>query len=304
MRRREFTAFLGGAAFAWPLPAWARQAPTRTYRIGYLAHAKLPHLIDALQKGLRELGYIEGQNLNVEYRFGSAEMLDALATELVRLNPDAIVTVAMPAAMLRSGVVESLARPGGNVTGVTLYGTELTQKRIEVFKEALPSITHLAVLANARNPYHEPLWQEAQIAGHALGIAVHLFNVKEPDELTAVFATMARDRADGLLVLSDAQFNAQRHQVGELAAKHRLPAMYEAAEFVKAGGLMSYGPDIVEMSRRSAPYIDKVLTGTKPADLPIEQPTRFDLVINLRTAKALDLKIPPTLLVRADEVIE
>jgi putative tryptophan/tyrosine transport system substrate-binding protein len=168
----------------------------------------------------------------------------------------------------------------------------------------LPSITHLAVLANARNPYHEPLWQEAQIAGHALGIAVHLFNVKEPDELTAVFATMARDRADGLLVLSDAQFNAQRHQVGELAAKHRLPAMYEAAEFVKAGGLMSYGPDIVEMSRRSAPYIDKVLTGTKPADLPIEQLTRFDLVINLRTAKALDLKIPPTLLVRADEVIE
>jgi putative ABC transport system substrate-binding protein len=323
MRRRSFIAALGGVA-AWPLTARAQQA-SLTYRLGYLSNVKLPLLIAALQTGLHDLGYVAGQNLTIEYRFaeGRAEMLDSLAAELVRLRPDVIVTVGTSAVLaverrtttipivmatagdpLRSGLAASLARPGGNVTGVTLYGSELAGKRLEVLKEAIPNVAHVAVLDDVNNPASEYYWEETRSAGQALGVDVLRSKVKELDELSAEFSSMTRNGAEALIVLSSVLFNEARRQIVGLAAEHRLPVIYEAREFAQAGGLISYGPNIIDLTRRSAALIDKVLKGVKPADLPIEQPTKFELVINVKTAKALGLEIPPTLIARADEVIE
>jgi putative ABC transport system substrate-binding protein len=322
MLRREFLEIIGGAAaVAWPLAARAQQP--KVYRLGYLAPAPIQHLKDALFGALRDLGYVEGQNLKVEYRYGGGEALDALAEELVALQPDIIVTVATPPAIaakratttipvvmatagdpLRLGVVASLARPGGNVTGVTLYGGELNAKRIELFHEAIPGIKRLAFLANAKNPYGQVLWEEAEPTARALGLEPKLYQLKELGELPATFVEMKRKQTDALIVFSDALFNSARRQIVTLAAEHRLPVMYEGREFVEDGGLISYGPDIVEMTRRSAAFVDKILKGAKPADLPIEQPTRFELAINANSAKALGLSISPILLARADEVIE
>jgi putative ABC transport system substrate-binding protein len=201
-------------------------------------------------------------------------------------------------------VVASLARPGGNVTGVTLYGTELSTKRIELFREAIPTIRRLAFLANAKSPYGKILWEEAVPAARTLGLEPILFNLQELGDLPATFVEMERERADALIVLSDASFNSARRQIIAIAAEHRLPVMYEAREFVEDGGLISYGPDIVEMTRRSATFVDKILKGTSPGNLPIEQPTRFELAINAKSAKALGLNLSPILLARADEVIE
>jgi ABC-type uncharacterized transport system substrate-binding protein len=205
---------------------------------------------------------------------------------------------------LRLGIVASLARPGGNMTGVTLYGFELAGKRLEVLKEAIPNIARVAVLGNPSNPSNEYYWQETQSAGRKLVIDVQRFNVKAPNELPAEFSNMTRNGADALDVLSDPLFNGARQQIIGLAADHRLPAIYEAREFAEAGGLISYGPNIAELTRRSAAFIDKVLKGVNPADLPVEQPTKFELVLNVKTAKALGLTLPPMLLARADEVIE
>ena len=322
MKRREFITLLGGAAVAWPLAARAQQ-PVKIYRLGYLAPARIPHLIDALLTGLRELGYVEGKNIKIEYRYGGTATLDELAAQLVDLHPDAIITVATPPAIaakratttipivmatagdpVRSGIVASFARPGGNVTGVTLYGSELSAKRVEVLKEALPRTTRLAALGNARNPYSQHSWEDMEPAARALGLDPHLFMGQGLGDLSETFAAMERERANAVLVLSDALFNSARLQIIALASKHHLPAMYEAREFVEDGGLISYGPDIAEMTRRSATLVDKVLKGVRPADLPIEQPTTFTLATNLKTAKALGLIIPPGLLARADEVIE
>jgi putative ABC transport system substrate-binding protein len=200
--------------------------------------------------------------------------------------------------------VTSLARPGGNITGVTLYGTELSAKRIELFREAVPGINRLACLANAKNPYTQVLWQETEPAARALGLEPMLFQVPELGDLPAAFREMKGKDANALVVFSDALFNSARRQIVALAAEYRLPAMYEGQEFVEAGGLISYGPNIVEMTRRSAAFVDKILKGANPADLPIEQPTRFELAINAKSAKALGLTVPPTLIARADEVIE
>jgi putative ABC transport system substrate-binding protein len=325
IRRREFIATLGGAVAAWPLAARAQQPAARIYRIGYLAPSKIPHLIEALQEGLRAFGYEEGRNVQFDYRFaeGQADTLDALASELVRLRPDVIVAVSTPAVLaakrattaipvvmaaagdpLRSGIAASLARPDGNITGVSLYSSELSRKRLEVLKEAIPRIARVAVLGNAGNPINESYWQETQTAGLLLGIESRRFDVKALDDLSGAFAGMKGERADSLIVLSDAAFYAARRQIIGLAADYRLPAMYEGREFVDAGGLMSYGSNIANMTRRSAAFVDKTLKGAKPADLPIEQPTTFELVINLKTAKALGLTVPPMLLARADEVIE
>jgi putative tryptophan/tyrosine transport system substrate-binding protein len=205
---------------------------------------------------------------------------------------------------LRLGLVVSLARPGGNVTGVTLYGTELSGKRIELIREAIPGIKRLAFLANAKAPYGLVLWEEAEPAARALGLEPILYNLPELSDLPATFDLMQRDNTDALVVFSDASFNSARRQIVALAAEHRLPVMYEAREFVGDGGLISYGPDIVDMTRRAAAFVDKILKGANPADLPIEQPTRFELAINAKTAKVLGLTLPPNLLVRADEVIE
>jgi putative ABC transport system substrate-binding protein len=294
-------------------------------RLGYLAPASNPDLQQALLGGLRDLGYVEGQNLAIEYRFmlGQAKSYDELAAEIAGLAPDAIVVVGTPPALaakrqtttipiimapaadpLRSGLVASLSRPGGNVTGVSLYGSELARKRMEVFKEAVVGIQRIAVLGNAENPLHHFLWDDLQPVGPALGLQFRLFVVSGLDKLPAVFSAMKPDGFDAMSLLSDAQFFSARRQISSLAAMHRLPAMYESRESVADGGLISYGASIPDLTRRATAFVLKVINGARPADLPIEQPTKFELAINLRTAKALGLTVPDTLLARADEVIE
>ncbi len=205
---------------------------------------------------------------------------------------------------LRAGIVTSLARPGGNITGTTLFGSELGGKRVEVFKQAVPGITRIAVLGNERSPTTPILWQEAQTAARRLGLEARLFTVQDPSELSTAFEAMGQDSANGVVVMDDALFNSVRQTIIALAAKHRLPAIYQGREFVEDGGLASYGPNIAEMTRRAAAFVDKIFKGAKPGDLPVEQPTRFELVINLKSAKALALAIPDKMLTTADEVIE
>jgi putative ABC transport system substrate-binding protein len=320
MRRRVFFC-IAAVAVGWPLVAAAQQP--KTYRLGYLAPAPIPDLKEALFGALANLGYVEGKNLKVEYRYGAGEALKIVAAELVELQPDVIVTVASSQALavkqitktipivmatagdpMRLGVVASLARPGGNVTGVTLYGTELSAKRVEIFREAIPGINRLAFLANAKNPYGQILWEEAEPSARALGLRPLLYELRELGDLGRTFEEMKRNQADALIVLSDAAFNSVRRQIIALAAEYRIPTMYESREYVDDGGLISYGPDIVEMTRRSAAFVDKVLKGVNPADLPIEQPTRFELAVNVKSAKALGLTLPPILLARTDRVIE
>jgi putative ABC transport system substrate-binding protein len=283
LRRREFVALLGVAA-TWPLAARAQQA-SKTRRLGYLAPASIPHLIEALRGGLRELGYVEGQNLAIEYRFalGQSKTYDELAVELIRLDPDAIVVVGTPPALaakrqttiipivmapaadpLRLRLVASLARPGGNLTGVSLYGSELARKRMEVFREAVAGIRRIGVLVNAENPLHRFLWDDIQPTGSALGLEFRLFAVSDLNKLPATFSTVTPDGFDALAVLSDAQFNSARRQITQLAATHRLPTMYEAREFVEDGGLISYGPNITDLTRRAAAFVVKILNGAKP----------------------------------------
>ena len=327
MRRREFVTLLpGAAATLCSARSHAQPQPSKIYRMGYLAPARIPHLIEALKEGLRKFGYIEDQTLIIEYRVphGGTATLDMLAAELVQLSPDIIVTVATQPAIaakratttipivmaatgdpLGLGIVASLAHPSGNVTGVTLYASELSGKRVEVLKEAVPGIARVAVLGNARNPLATQLyWPQTRIAARSLGLEARLFTVQELGELSAAFEGIAQDHADGLVVLSDALFNSARQTIIGLAAQHRLATIYEAREFVADGGLISYGPNLDEMTRRSAAFVDKILKGAKPSDLPIEQPTEFELVINLKTGKTLGLAIPHSLLVLADEVIE
>jgi putative tryptophan/tyrosine transport system substrate-binding protein len=324
MRRREFIAVIGGLA-AWPLAARAQQQALKAARLGYLAPASNPDLQQALLGGLRDLGFVEGQNLAIEYRFmlGQSKTYDELAAELARLALDAIVVVGTPPALaakrqtttipiimapasdpLRTGLVASLSRPEGNVTGVSLYGSEIARKRMEVFKETVVGIQRIAVLGNADNPLHQLLWDDLQPIGPALRLQFRQFVVSGLDNLPAMFSTMKQDGVDAMTLLSDAQFFSARRQITSLAATHRLPAMYESRESVVDGGLISYGASIPDLTRRTAAFVVKVINGAKPADLPIEQPTKFELIINLKTAKALGLEVPPTLLARADEVIE
>jgi putative tryptophan/tyrosine transport system substrate-binding protein len=321
--RREFIALLGGSA-AWPLAARAQQAP-KAARLGYLAPASNPDLQQVLLEALRGVGYVEGQNLAIEYRFmlGQSRTYDELAAELARLAPDASVVIGTPPALaakrqtttipiimapaadpLRTGLVASLSRPEANVTGVSLYGSEIARKRMEIFKEAVVGIQRIAVLANAENPLHRFLWDDLQPVGPALGLQFRLFALSGLDNLPAVFWSMKQDGFDAMSLLSDAQFFSARRQISSLAAMHLLPAMYESRESVDDGGLISYGASIPDLTRRAAAFVVKVINGAKPADLPIEQPTKFELIINLKTAKMLGLEIPPMLLARADEVIE
>jgi ABC-type uncharacterized transport system substrate-binding protein len=254
---------------------------------------------------------------------GQSKSYDELAAELARLAPEAIVVVGTPPALaakrqtttipiilapaadpLRTGLVASLSHPGGNVTGVSLYGSEIARKRMEVFKEAVVGIQRIAVLSNAENPLHRFLWDDLQPIGPTLGLKFRLFVVSGLDKLPAVFSTMKQDGFDAIALLSDAQFFSARRQISSLAAMHRLPTMYESRESVDDGGLISYGASIPDLTTRAAAFVVKVINGAKPADLPMEQPTKFELIINLKTAKALGLEIPATLLARADEVIE
>jgi len=321
MDRRTFLAGTGAALLAAPLATEAQQ-PARPPRIGYLSSGSpsaARHLLDAFGQGLRVLGYMEGQNLTIDYRWveGRSDQLPSLVEELVRLKVDAIVThgavptraarratAAIPIVFASSGdavatgLVASLARPGGNVTGLTIIAPELAGKRLELLREAIPRFTRLAVLWNSANPVVMPEFKETEVAAQTLGVQIQSLEVTDPGRFAGAFSAMTGERADALIVLSDALFLSQTARIVSLAAKSRLPAMYAESEFIVAGGLTSYGSSLVVQYRRAATYVDKIPRGAKPADLPVEQPTKFDLVINLKTAKALGLTIPPSLLGR------
>jgi putative ABC transport system substrate-binding protein len=320
--RRDFITLLGGAAVAWPLAARAQQAG-RIYRIGVLETspaASNAANFDALRKGLRELGYVEGQNLVLDYRSadGRPERYPQLVAELL-LNVDLIVTRGTPAVMaaknatetipvvmaasgepVGTGVVAGLARPGGK----SALTTELVAKRLELMRETVAGIRRIAFLQNMGNPVAPSQWEELNTAALSLGLEAQLLDVRKPEDIAQAFDTAIAQRADAILVGNDTVTLVHRRQVVELAVKHRLPAMYNNREFIDAGGLMAYGVSYPDLYRRAAIFVDKIFKGAKPADLPVEQPTKFELMINLKAAKALGLDIPATVLARADEVIE
>jgi putative ABC transport system substrate-binding protein len=308
-----------------PLPTTA-QPPGKVYRIGYLAAIPPPaHLWEALLDGLRERGYIEGRNLVFERRFseGNAERFPEFAAEMVQLKVDCIIAITTPAALavkhvtttlpivmttaidpVGAGLVASLARPGGNVTGNAILYAELSTKRLEFLKDVVPGLSRVVVLWNAANPANASVWKETQAAAGALGLLLHAQDVRGAQDFEGAFAHTAQARPDALLVLDDALIAMHRQHIAEFATQEHLPSVFAARESVVAGGLMSYGPSLSDLFRRAATYVDKILKGVKPADLPMEQPVKFELVINLKTAQALDLTIPPTLLFQADEVIQ
>jgi putative tryptophan/tyrosine transport system substrate-binding protein len=302
------------------------QQPNNVPRIGYLRAERAPEVdIEGFRKGLREHGYLEGKNIVVEYRWanGNEERLRSLVSELIGLKVDLIVTSA-PAATQASkeatttipivmvlvadpvafGFVNSLARPGGNITGFAFLLPEISGKRLELLKETIPKLSRVAVLWNAANPYKETDLKEVQPVADALKVAVHTFRVREPNGFDDAFKAATKVRAEGLLTLDDPFTIAHRTRIIDLALRYKLPAVYAVRPFVDAGGLMYYGPDRVDQNRRAAIYVDKILKGTKPADLPVEQPTKFEFIINLKAAKQIGLTIPPNVLARADKVIK
>ena len=328
--RRAFLGSLALGAVAAPLAAQAQPAG-KVPRVGYLSAGSYSDsqalgFLDAFRLGLRELGWVEGQNIAIDYRFaeGRFDRLPDLAAELVRLKVDVIVAVPTPAAaaarnatetipiVMMSGSVDpvglgfiaSLARPGGNVTGLSYgAGTEIFGKGLELLKETVPKVRRVAILSNPASPIQPLIIKEVDVAARSLGVQLQLLEARGPNEFDGAFAAMAKERVGALLVVADSIFILHRTRLADLAARSRLPAAYGTRESVDAGGLMSYGPSVRDLVRRSATFVDKILKGAKPGDLPVEQPTKFDLVINLKTAKALGLTIPPSLLLRADEVI-
>jgi putative ABC transport system substrate-binding protein len=309
-------------------PRAEAQRPPKVPRIGVLwtvAESPGAPLREALEQGLRDLGYVEGKTIVLEHRWaeGRPERLPQLAADLVRLKADIIVagitaaaqaarnaTGTIPIVMavvpdpVGSGLVASLARPGGNVTGLSLLAVDLAGKQLELLKAAVPSLTRVAVFQNPGLPAHPPMLKGIETAAGTLGVKVQALEVRAAEEVERAFAAMTRERAGALVVLPDPVFYNHRVRVAELAAKHRLPAMYGIAEHAEVGGLMAYAADLRENWRRAATYVDKILKGARPADLPVQQPTRMEFVINLRTARALGLAIPPSVLLRADRVIE
>ena len=323
--RRAFIGTLAGGLLA-PLAAGAQAGKVR--RIGYLdqgsADGNKPY-VEAFQQALRDLGWVEGKNIAMEFRFadGKTDRLPALAGELVRLKMDLIATTGTPAALaakratttipivigfaadpVGSGIVGSLAHPGGNITGWTHQGLELRQKYVELLKEAVPRAARFGVLWNPANPVHKSSMKVIEAAAQRLKVRLYPVGVQDSKEIEGAFSTLAGKRADALIVYPDGLFLDQKALIVTLAAQRRLPAMYGIREYVEAGGLMAYGTNLSQMYRLGASLVDKILKGAKPGDLPVEQPTKFELVINLRTAKALGLTIPPSLLQRADEVIQ
>ena len=326
MDRRVFIGMLGGGLLAAPFAAEAQQAG-KVYRIGYLSaptRESVEHVLQAFLRALRELGWVEGQNLIIEYRWaeGKIERLPALAAELVQRKVDLIVAPATSAVLAAKNatssipivmifpinpvelkLVASLARPGGNVTGTTFTPTpEIFGKHLELLKEAIPQASRVAILYHPAEAGSPRLLKEVEAAARSLRVQLQRLGTRGPEEFDSAFAAMARERADGLLVFGN--FISHRTRLTELAAKYHLPTMYAQGEYVAAGGLMAYGVKMADFVGRAAVYVDKILKGAKPADLPVEQPTKFELVINLKTAKALGLTIPQSLLLRADEVIQ
>jgi len=326
MRLIGLAVILAVALALAPLAAEAQPPSGRTVRIGYLSVRSGPSDLDqAFQQALRELSYVEGQNTAIEYRYADfkPDRASALAAELVRLKVDVIVSVGgpIPAKAAKratqtipivfivgdpvgAGLVTSLRRPGGNLTGVDNFTGELNVKRLELLKGAVPRVSRVAVLANPTNPETARRLKELEGAAQALRVNLHVLEARERQQIDDAFTVMAREQAEALLVLTDPMFLAQRERIVALTAKHRLPGISFFREFAEGGGLLSYGPRLADMYRRAATFVDKILKGAKPGDLPVEQPTKFELVINLKTAKALGLTIPQSLLVRADEIIQ
>jgi putative ABC transport system substrate-binding protein len=328
--RRDFISALAGGLLAAPLAAEA-QPPEKVPRVGYLnpgspSDPLSQRRLEAFRQGLRDLGYVEGQNIAIESRWaeGQYDRYPALAADLVRSKVDVIVaqsgaatqaaqqaTRTIPIVMslvndpVGSGLVASLARPGGNVTGLTIISPDLVGKQLQLLKEVVPEVSRVALLRHPDNPASAAQLREAEAAARALGVRLQTLEARGPQEIDSAFAAMTRERAGALLIIPDAIFVNQRRQIAELAAKRRLPSIYGGTTgYAEAGGLMVYGPNPLDLKRRAATYVDKILKGAKPGDLPVEQPTKFELVINLKTAKALGLTIPQSLLLRADEVIE
>jgi len=325
--RRAFITLTGGAVFAVPFGGEA-QPGAKVSRIGYLGPSALAlerHLLEAFQQRLRELGYTEGRNLEILYRWadGHDDRLPALAAELVRLNPDVMVTSGTPGALaamtatksipivmatsgdpVRTGIVASLAKPGGNVTGFTTLGPEFEPKRLELLKQAIRTLSRVAVLWNPANPVLPLYYEQTQAAAAALHVALQSVEVRTVDDFGHAFVAIGGARPHALMVLADRFLVAHRARILEFARAKRLPGMYPYREYVDAGGLMSYAPNNVELFRGTATYVDKILRGARPGELPLQQPTKFELVINLKTARTLGLTIPPSVLGRADQVIE
>ncbi len=324
MRRREVIAILGGTAVSWPLPARAQQKAMPV--IGYLSSgnaASGPNV--AFYRGLSETGYVEGQNLAIEYRWadGRYDRLPALAADLVARKVEVIATLGMPSALaaksatstipivfnvgtdpVADGLVASLARPGGNLTGVTIMSSELMPKRLELLSEVVPRLGVIALLVNPNNASAEPQSRGLQEAARTKGVQLHILKAGTESEIDAAFASVVQLHTHGLVVGTDVFFFSRREQLVTLAARHAVPAVYEGREFAAAGGLISYGPSLTGINRQLGIYAGKILKGANPAGLPVGQPDKFELVINLATAKALGLTVPQSILQRADEVIE
>ncbi len=312
-------------ALLTPPPGARAQPPARTYRIGVLESvpaARNAANLEALRRGLRERGYVEGRNLTIEYRSadGRPERFPDLAAELVRLKVDLIVTRGTPAARAAQqatttiptviatmgdprAIVASVAHPGGNVTGVTTYGTELVGKRIELLRELVPGLARIGLLHNMANPAAAPEWEETNRASRALGLQAELLDVRTPDDIGPALERAGRRRVDALVIGFDGLTQMHQRTIVELVARQKLPAVYPARDFVEAGGLMAYAVDYPELYYRFATFIDRILKGAKPAELPVEQPATFELVLNLNTVRALGLAVPPSLLLRVDATI-
>ena len=322
MRRRDFITFLGGAAAAWPLAARAQRPPVRMPRIGIIDNEPV---WDSFRQGLRDLGYIENRNIAIEYR-SAEEKVDRLAQaarELVSVPVDVIVVTGSPATRaarqatstipivaiavgdpLRAGFAASLARPGGNMTGLSAQSPDLIGKRLEILRECIPAVARVAFLWNPDNDSNLAFLDELIVAVPALGLQLTSAPIRNADEFEGAFAAVLQRRPNAALVTGDPLLRRYQNRIIDFAAKNRLPAMYQEKEWVAAGGLLSYGPKFPDLFRQGALYVHKILQGAKPADLPIEQATHFELVVNLKTAKTLGLTVPPALLALADEVIE
>jgi putative ABC transport system substrate-binding protein len=327
MRRRKLLIFLGGAVAAAPMFATAQET-RKLPRIGFLGNSTAileANLLGPFRAGLRDHGYVEDRNIVIEYRWadGNYDRFPSLIAELIALKVDVIVTAGTPAALavkkatssiplvmvavgdpVGTGLVASLARPGGNATGLTSIAPELEGKRVELLQKALPGVSRIAVLWNPANAYQIASEKEAQAAGRTLRMSIVSLPVRSRDELDAAFAVIIKERANAIVVLADRLFLHNRERIADFVTRNRLPGMNAYRELVEAGGLMSYGPSYALMHRQAAGFVDKILKGAKPADLPIEQPAKIELVINLKAAKAIGVTIPPSVLVRADEVIQ
>jgi putative ABC transport system substrate-binding protein len=327
MKRKITLLALSAMLFALSFPAEAQQ-PKKVLRIGFLSTNPLSSVAartEAFRQGLRELGYVEGKNIIIEWRDadGKLDRLSERAAELVRLKVDVIVTAApaptratkeatvtIPIVMafdndpVGNGFVASLARPGGNITGLSTYYPETTGKQLELLKEIVPQLSRVAVMGTSTIPGNAQQLKETELAAGAFGVKIQYLDVLKPKEVESAFRGASKARAEALLALGGPVLNSQRTQVVELAVKSRLPAVYWRSDFVEAGGLMTYGVNLNDLYRRVASYVDKILKGAKPADLPVEQPTKFEFIINLKAAKQIGLTIPPNVLARADKVIK